>query len=160
VATGDVTTGIAYCFGDGSGSACPCANWGATGEGCLNSTGGGGNLSASGAASVSSDTLSLTAAGLPFGVSGIFFGGTTQLGAGNGVPYGDGLICAGGAVTRLQIVLTSGAGTASSSVGISLTDGATAGQTRSYQYWHRDPAPGACGGGFNLTNAVAIDWMN
>src|SRR5262249_48054316 len=31
------TTGEAFCFGDGSGVACPCANNGASGNGCDNS---------------------------------------------------------------------------------------------------------------------------
>ncbi len=51
-------------------------------------------------------------------------------------------------------------GSASSGVGLSAGDGSAPGQTRYYQLWYRDPAPGVCGGGFNLSNGLAIDWMN
>src|SRR5204862_180169 len=60
LATGTNASGMPFCFGDGSGAACPCANNGSNGNGCANSVNAAGaNLTASGAASVSADTLVL-----------------------------------------------------------------------------------------------------
>ena len=160
ISTGDDGVGTPFCLGDGSGAACPCGNTGASGEGCANSSGSGGTLSATGDASVSGDTVTLDAGGLPAGVSGLFFSGTATLGGGDGFAYGNGLVCAGGAIVRLEVVSTDGGGGANSSVSISAVDGTSAGETRYYQYWHRDPAPASCAGGFNLTGALSITWSN
>mgnify|MGYP002630681870 CR=1 FL=1 len=159
-ATGNSNTGMPFCFGDGSAASCSCGNNGAANAGCANSQGPGAILSATGSPSVAADTLALSASGLPAGGYGIFIGGTNALGAGNGIAYGDGLLCAGGAITRLETVLSNAAGVAISSVLISPTDGAAAGQTRYYQSWYRDTAAGACGGGFNLSNGLQILWTN
>src|SRR5258705_3596873 len=58
----DVPGGVSpyrpFCFGDGSGQACPCGNSGSSGHGCQDSNGtGGALLSASGTPSLSADTL-------------------------------------------------------------------------------------------------------
>ena len=54
-----------FCFGDGSATACPCANSGEIGHGCENSfTTGGALLTSSGQAKISSDTLKLWASNL------------------------------------------------------------------------------------------------
>ena len=61
-----------YCFGDGTGTACPCANNGAVGNGCGNGVNpNGANLAASGIASVSGDTWLLSGSGVPNGPSAI-----------------------------------------------------------------------------------------
>src|SRR5690606_27479256 len=86
----------AFCFGDGSGTACPCGNSGAAGRGCANSVdASGARLAASGAASLTNDTLVLSGSGMP-NSSALYFQGTTQISA----PFGDGLRCAGGTVVR------------------------------------------------------------
>ena len=149
---------VPYCFGDSGGTLCPCLNHGAPGEGCLNSGGSGTTLGASGTPVVEVDTLVLNATGAPNGVPGLFFSGSLQPGAGNGVPFGDGLLCAGGSIVRLQVVITNGSGDASSSIGISTKDGSTPGTTRFYQYWFRDVG-GPCGNDFNTSGALAVTWM-
>ncbi|MFT7670172.1 MAG: hypothetical protein ACI8X5_002879, partial [Planctomycetota bacterium] len=151
-----------FCFGDGiSGTAtlCPCFNFGNPGEGCQNSTlTGGASISGSGNPSISGDTLTLNATGAPTTTVGLFFGGTSQPGAGEGVVFGDGLLCAGGSITRLQVVSAAG-GNATSSIAIAAKDGSAMGETRSYQYWYRDTSGDApCGNGFNTTNGLAVTW--
>src|SRR5204862_2760631 len=69
-----------FCFGDGSGTACPCANSSPAGQGrgCLNSLGLGGRLVAVGTASLAADTLVLAGSNMP-NSSALYFQGTTQL---------------------------------------------------------------------------------
>ena len=157
--TGTGTVAVPYCFGDGSGAACPCLNPSAPGEGCLNSSGNGALITTSGSGSIGSDTLVLHASQAKSSVSGLFFGGTTQPGGGQGVVFGDGLLCAGGSITRLQVTPTNGSGAAQTSVGISAKDGSSVGQTRHYQFWFRDPAPGICGNGFNTSHGISVTWQ-
>lgn len=147
---------VPFCFGT---AGCPCGNTSGAGEGCANSSGSGSVLTASGNASISADTLVLSASQAVPSVSALFFGGTTQMGGGNGVPFGDGLLCAGGAITRLEIVPTNGTGAAVSTVGIASLDGSAAGQTRYYQFWFRQPAPGICGNGYNTSHGISLTWM-
>ncbi len=149
--------GAPYCFGDGTGALCPCFLFGTPGTGCQNSSGNGCGLSISGSASVGSDTLVLNAAGANPGVPGLFFSGTTQPGGGLGVAFGEGLLCAGGSITRLQVSFANGSGNASSSVGISAKDGSMPGDTRYYQYWYRESSP-VCTDSFNTSNGYAVTW--
>ena len=91
----------AFCSGDGSGTACPCGNAGATERGCANSFPTfGALLSANGLASVAADTVVLTASGVPATTSVLFFQGTAQQNGGLGTVFGDGLRCASGSVIR------------------------------------------------------------
>jgi hypothetical protein len=149
--------GTVYCTGDGSGTSCPCANWGGQGTGCANSTGFGGVLSSGGAPSVLSSTLSLQASQLAPGGLGIFFQGKNTINSGMGRMFGDGLRCAGGAAVRLQVVMADASGDSSTNVNIGAVSGAVAGDTRRYQFWYLD-ALSPCGSGFNLTNAVEVVW--
>lgn len=161
-ADGGAQTGVPYCFGDGSGTACPCANHSAPGaqEGCLHSLGQGGKLAASGAASVTSDGLVLTASQMPDGFA-LFFQGTSQAGSGAGVVTGDGLRCAGGTLIRLGakpvvggVASWPGAGDPSVSV-----KGLLAGPvTRTYQAWYRNPVPFCTAETYNMTHGVQIAW--
>ncbi len=144
------------CLGDGSGGACPCGNFGATGEGCANSTAAGALLAASGTVSVSAGDLVLTGSQLPAGQPGLFFQGVNAINGGNGNPFGDGLRCAGGGVVRIQVRTASGAGVAFTTVDVPATGGAAAGDTRYYQIWYRDPVGSPCGTGFNFTPMVRV----
>lgn len=149
--------GLALCFGDGSGTACPCGNNGTTGRGCRNSTGFGGRLSGTGSNVIGGASLHLVATGLPVGQPGLFFQGTAFVNSGSGSLFGDGLRCCGSNVVRLQVSSNTG-GTATSTVDIVSIGGVQAGDVRCYQYWYRDPTGGPCGAHFNLTNAYEVDW--
>jgi len=150
-----VEPGSSYCFGDGSGTACPCANAGAGGEGCANSGGSGGILSATGGTSVAIDDLTFTASQLIPSQPALLFSADNRIDGGNGVTFGDGLRCAGGNVERLGIDAPGAGGNASWGPGLQPLGGWGPGDTRRFQAWYRDPA-GACGSGFNLTNGYEV----
>lgn len=161
-----LSVGTPYCFGDGTGTACPCGT-GVAGNGCPNSLNpNGANLAGTGVASVVNDTVLFTGSGVPNG-PGLYFQGTTQLGAGGGLAFGDGLRCAGGSVIRLGIVVAasntstypSGV-TAPNNVPVSIKGFCLSGDVRNYQLWYRDSDPVYCTGAvFNLTNAVNLVWQ-
>ena len=140
-------------------SGAPCGNGGGAQAGCANSTGGGASLEAQGSNSVGAGDLALTAGGLPPGTA-LFFQGETDLNGGLGSPLGDGLLCAGGTIVRLGVLPQGGGNVSFPNAGdpsIATTGGVQAGDARVYQLWYRD-VPGPCSSGFNLTNAVAVDW--
>jgi hypothetical protein len=150
----------AYCFGDGSGTACPCGNAGAAGNGCASSVNGaGGHLSASGAASIANDTLSLNGSGMA-NSSALYFQGTTQLGGGAGLVFGDGLRCVGGSIIRLgtKVNVAGASSYPSGSTPISVKGANAAGSTRTYQVWYRNAAPFCNPETFNLTNGLQLTW--
>jgi plastocyanin len=157
--TKGASVGSAFCFGDSSGTACPCNNGGSPGHGCSNSNSAAGVLlSAEGQASVASDSVILSVADSVPGQPGLFFQGDNAVAAGSGVTFGDGLRCAGGNVFRLQIRMADGAGSAATTVNISSAGGVSAGATKRYQWWYRDPVFSPCLNGFNLSNGVEISW--
>jgi len=118
-----------------------CMNPGGPGEGCENSTGAGGALTASG--TYTNTTLNADNLPLP-GTIGLFFVGNTPIG-----PFhlGDGLRCVGGDPVRIGIVSTN-TGHAHLPIGPSQPG-------EFYQFWYRDNW-GPCNTGFNLTNAIEI----
>ena len=108
--------------------------------------------------SVAADNLAFSATGcVPLKPSVFFQGVGTQLG-GAGFAYGDGLLCAGGSLIRLETVVVDAAGTSQSSVDIAQEGLVSAGQTRYYQLIYRDPTVGPCGSGFNWTNGIEVFW--
>jgi hypothetical protein len=152
----------AYCFGDGSGTACPCANDSlpGSGAGCLNSHGTGGTLSAGGVASVSADSFVLHGAQMP-NSSALYFQGTTQQAGGAGVLLGDGLLCAGGTLIRFGVKANSGGASQYPQAGdvpISVKGLVNAGDTHTYQVWYRDPASFCTSFTYNLTPGVQVTW--
>jgi len=157
--TGVPPVGTPMCFGDGSGALCPCLNVGDAGKGCSNSVTNGAALDGSGNASVTNDTLSLDVTNCRPNMNGLFFGGTTQVNGGNGLPFGDGLRCVGGAISRIQVRTANGSGEVSNTLSISNRDGASAGDTRYYQWWYRDTGSGSpCGNGYNTSSALRVVW--
>lgn len=148
--------GNSFCFGDGTGTACPCGNLSGVGEGCSNSTSVGALLTASGTAVASNNDYVLTGSQLPPGVPSLFFSGSNDLGAGN--LFGDGLLCTSSQIRRLEIVFVNAAGSASTSVGIPSLLGATSGTRSVMQLWYRDPQ-GPCSTGFNTTGAIDHVWQ-
>ncbi len=154
-------TGVPYCFGDGSGTACPCGNAGTAGNGCASSVNAsGGLLSSSGVPSVANDSFVLTASGLPSS-SALYFQGTARTAAGAGAAFGDGLRCAGGTVIRLGTKTNVG-GTSSypeaGNASISVKGLDSAGNVRDYQCWYRNAAAFCTPSTFNLTNGLEITW--
>jgi hypothetical protein len=153
-----------FCFGDGSGSACPCANLGGPGVGCANSTGNGAGLSGSGVAQVSADTLSLAVAGVPPTSTVIFFQGTQQDNGGLGIAFYDGLRCVSGTAIRLGVKTSSAGGGASypelgdNPISIQgLVPGG--GATLYYQAHYRDPAIFCTVDTSNYSNGVTAVWV-
>ena len=164
-----VEPGTGYCFGDpGSGTPCPCANdndGSVPGSGCAN--GGfasGAKLTGSGVASISADTLVLSATGLDPNNSGLYFQANNNLSP--GFIWGDGLQCAGGALKRLGVRFSDATGASDTSAWttpISVWAGnVVAGDTKHYQLWYRDTSGGQpCGAGvndFNSTNGYEVVW--
>ena len=151
-----------YCYGDGSGTACPCGNEGSACGGCGNSSGASGSLSSAGTASLSADSIVLTAEGLIANNPCLFFSGKNKINSGNGISFGDGLRCAGFEAVRIEVSVADAAGSCSSSVEVS-TNGQAFGNTLSvgdvvnYQCWYRDNA-GVCGNSHNLTNGLTLTW--
>jgi len=156
---GNDDPGTPICFGDGaSGVFCPCFNQGGAGEGCQNSTGAGAVLSGTGSSNWAADDLVLSLFPLPTNQFGLIFMGENSL-----TPppaFGDGLRCVGGNICRLGIqnsgpfgAISVGPGLVGSSLGTACP--ILLGDTWYFQGWYRDPG-GACGSGFNLSNAVAV----
>lgn len=156
--------GVDFCFGDGSGSACPCGNASAVGAsaGCLNSLAVGGRLSGSGAASVSNDTLVLVGAAMPSS-SALYFQGSSAQSSGSGAVFGDGLRCATGTVVRLGTKMNV-AGVSQCPSGadpsVSVRGGVAAGNVRMYQVWYRNAATFCSASTFNLTNGYRVVWSS
>ncbi|MCC6406473.1 MAG: hypothetical protein IT453_04870 [Planctomycetes bacterium] len=160
----DQPLGTTYCAGDGSaaGASCPCGNSSASGtqSGCKNSTGVGATLRALGTSSVAADDFALSAAQLPPNANGLVFMGANAV---NATPFGDGLRCVGAPIYRFAVKKASASGTLAYGPGqiawieSHLAGGAwiSAGATRRFQAWYRDPT-GPCGAGFNTTNALEI----
>jgi Tol biopolymer transport system component len=153
-----------FCFGDGTGAPCPCANNGNAGHGCQNSAGtGGAVLAGAGAASLSNDTVVLTSSSeLPTAISVVLQGNSVVSYA----VFGDGLRCAGGSLKRLYTKHAVGGVMTAPQTGdptisarsAALGDTIPLGATRIYQVYYRDANLTFCPGGFNTTNAIAIAW--
>lgn len=152
---------VAYCFGDGTSTPCPCGNSGAPGRGCRNSVVAvGGQLEWLGWASISADTCRLSGQGMP-NESALYFQGTQQQSGGFGSAFGDGLRCAGGTLVRLAVRMNSGGASMypySGDPSISVRGGCSPGDVRTYQILYRNAAAYCTPATFNLTNAVQIQW--
>lgn len=146
--------GTSYC--DCPMVSAPCGNPGGAGEGCMNSTGVGGKLSAVGTPSAGADDLQFNAVGLRPNQPALLFAGLNQVNSGMGLTFGDGLRCAGGSVVRLGVSVPDASGAASWGPGLGAQGGWNAGDTRRFQAWYRDPVTGPCTTGFNLSNGYEV----
>ena len=160
-----VHPGAVFCPGDpGVGTPCPCVNdngGSVPGSGCANGVfASGAQLTGSGVASVSSDTLVLRTTHLEPGNSGLYFQADNDLSP--GIVWGNGLRCAGGNLRRLEVRFADANGTSSTAVNISTKAGnVTAGSTKYYQCFYRTTINPPCGLGvndFNTSNGYAIQW--
>jgi hypothetical protein len=155
--------GSGFCFGDGSGTACPCGNNGAPGRGCGNSQNGtGGLLWSNGTPSISNDTVHMTVSGVNANASMLLYQGTIPL---VGTPFGDGLRCVAGNTRRLKLQ-NALCGNREFGFGvpgdptISVAGGLTGPGTRYYQVEYRDANPTFCSAPalFNWTNGYQLTW--
>ena len=158
------SAGVGFCHGDGTAGACPCGNASAAAQsaGCRHSSGQGATLRGTGSARIGGDTVQLQASSMT-GSHCLYFQGTTRANGGLGLPFGDGLRCAGGELTRLAArALVFGGSVFPGSVGATLSElgGAQAGETLHYQVWYRDTSATWCptGGLTNDTNGLSIAW--
>ncbi len=154
--------GVSYCYGDGTGAACPCANEGTLpGAGCANGQyASGALLTAAGVPSLSADTLVLMGQYTEHNQFGLFFQADNNLG--NGTAWGDGLRCAGGSLKRLGTTTSDGTGYIDTTgYGYTISSKAgniIAGQTKYYQLWYRNPLNSPCANDFNTSNGLGITW--
>ncbi len=160
---------VTFCYGDGSGAACPCGNFSlpVNVEGCLHSGGMGARLQGySGLTSlnpsISNDRLVLHALRLPPSTFVLFFQGTLQAAGGAGIPFGDGLRCIGGNQRRLALKQACNGQVGLPEPGdlpISISGGIGIPGVSYYQAWYRNP-PGFCTvATFNLSNGVQVTWV-
>ncbi len=148
---GNGAPGSAFCFGTG----CPCANDDAA-AGCANSTGSGALLAFGGSASAGADDLVAQFTGGPAGKPALLFTGTLQQNGGAGSTLGDGFLCAGGMIQRMDVHILDGAGASTWGPGLAAAWGWSAGDLLELQVWYRDPNGGPCGSGYNLSNGYEL----
>jgi hypothetical protein len=156
----EVGVGIPFCFGDGSQTACPCGNSGASGSGCANSSGWGALLYNLGGASVGAGDTAIHVVRLPANKFGMVYMGTSPMNPGStGVVFGDGLRCVKGFIKRFALHSSGAAGSfAQIDPGATAPTLVLAGTTWFFQAWYRDPT-GPCGTAQNLSNALRIDFQ-
>ncbi|HJP00539.1 MAG TPA: hypothetical protein QF764_02065 [Planctomycetota bacterium] len=150
------TLGTSFCSGDGTGTACPCGNNGGVGEGCGNSSGSGGTLSATGDSSAGG-SQTYEAGNLIPGQPALLFSGNNAINGGLGIPFGDGLRCAGQGVLRHGVRSPNAGGDASWASPLP-NEAWGPGDTKHFQGWYRDPSGSPCGNGFNLTTGHTISF--
>jgi subtilisin family serine protease len=167
IAPGSTQAGTPYCSanaGDPSVTTlCPCANQGAPGNGCRNSSvTAGARVLTSGVPAL--DNVVFTTFGETATATSIVLQGDTS--AAIGVVFGDGIRCVDGNLKRLYLkTAVNGSITAPQGGDLSvklqsafLGDPIAPGSTRYYQVYYRDPNTVFCPDGFNATNAQAIHW--
>ncbi len=158
-------TAVPVCLGDGSSGACPCGNPSASAgnAGCLNSLGAGGRLVDAGASSLSGDTLTLEGSSMP-NAAVLYFQGTQLLAGGAGAPFGDGLRCVAGTLTRLGVKTNVAGASRYPDAGDSpisvrgMIPGP--GTIAAYQAWYRNSASFCTSAAFNMTNALRVVWTD
>jgi hypothetical protein len=169
--TGCTSPVVGYCFGDDSGTQCPCSTNpptsgtvppGISGNGCPSSVNpNGANLTATGNATITSDTLVLQGSGMS-NSSALYFQGTAKINAGAGAVFGDGLRCVGGTIVRIKTRTNVGGSSSYPGAGdpsVSTKGGVTAPGSRYYQVWYRNAAVFCTPSTFNLTNGIDVTWM-
>jgi hypothetical protein len=145
--------GMVVCAGNAG--FCPCGNAGTSETGCANSTGVGAGLEGDGTDGVTNDDLEFTAFQIRPGALGVLFQGDALSNGGQGVPFGDGVVCVGGSVVRLGSRFGDALGLASWGPGLAMQGQWVAGQTRYFQVRYRN-VNGPCMSNFNYTNALMV----
>lgn len=104
-----------------------------------------------GTQSVANNDFVLLASGCPPNTSGIFYFGANETFAN----FGNGFRCIGSPTFRLGVIQANVFGDAVQNLNIpSAPGGISAGQTKYFQFWYRNPAGG--GAGFNLSDALGV----
>jgi hypothetical protein len=162
--------GTPGCFGDGTtATACPCANAGAPGRGCENSSATGG-ARLDGAGDPALDSVVFISSGERPSASTIFLQGDAN--DPGGAVFGDGVRCVAGVLRRLYLANASaGVAHAPAAGGLSITARSTrlgdplvpgSGQVRYYQAYYRDPSATFCaapaGSTWNISSMLTITW--
>jgi hypothetical protein len=161
---------VSYCDAGLSGViACPCGNPpSGAGKGCDNSSGtGGAVLTASGTASLAVDTVVFISSGETPVATSVVLQGTADAPA--GVVYGQGVRCVDGSLKRLYTKGAVGGSITAPTFGdptvsaasAALGDVITAGSTRYYGVYYRDPTVlGGCPptSTFNITQSGSVAW--
>ncbi len=158
-----------YCFGDGSGTPCPCGNDSSAGHagGCAHQDGDGAVLSGSGTPSVVVDGLHFELESAPHDSFAILVSGLNRLPqvgcVGCGIAAFDGLRCAGGDFRRHGSRATDAVGRANHgwgapAGGLGAASSAIAGQSRHYFAFLRTNPTATCFEGQNSSNGVAVVW--
>ena len=143
--------GLAFCAGDGTGAACPAGSGcgaGATGRGCLNSSGRGALLRMTGFPATGD--LTAWGSGLPTRTVAVLLRSTQLAGGGNGVPFGDGLMCVGTQKDRIAAGVT-----LAGQLGLSAQHAAGPG-TFHYQLLYRNQKSFCTPAQFNLSNGYSV----
>jgi len=170
--------GVDFCIPNQAGViACPCANPGAPGHGCDNSSStGGALLTSAGMASISappSGSVVFTSSGEKPSATSILLQGHPPT-LPNGIQFGMGVRCAFASLKRLFVHTASGgvvsAPSASDNTTIparsaSLGDPISVGDSRLYLFYYRDPTLlGPCSSlfanTFNCTQSQSVLWIN
>ncbi len=152
-----------FCFGDGTGLVCPCGNNGGPRRGCVNSATAsiGASLAGSGTASISADTVLLTAVDITGPC--LFFQGNNQFSGGSGMVFGDGILCAGGTIVRVAIAFPVGTTASypnlSTPTPLHTAGGVAAPGVFVYQCWYRDAILYCSASTFNLTQGLVTVWV-
>jgi Tol biopolymer transport system component len=155
--------------GVGSTIACPCANPAASApRGCDNSAGtGGAQLSSSGSASLTVDTVVFLTNGERPTATSVLLQGTVEVT--NGLVFGQGVRCLGGALRRLYVKSASGGSITAPGGGdpsvsarsAALGDPIAPNSNRWYAVYYRDPfVLGGCPAAstFNITQTQLVSW--
>ncbi len=146
---------------DGDAGACPCGNQGASDAGCTNSTGLGATLATIGSASVLQDDLRFVVTQAIANQPCVLFSANDLVNGSLGTPFRDGLLCANGGSDRHGVAFADAGGNASWGPGLAATEGFTAGTTRVFQAWYRDPGGlSPCGSGSNTSLALSVEFSD
>jgi hypothetical protein len=154
------TSATQYCS---CASAAPCGNRDDHG-GCLNTLESGGVLAAAASGSVIADDLRMEARWLSASQPALAFMGESA----QSLPFGDGLMCVGpgsGGMYRLAPSMSGSDGVVAYGPGLVAythdqlppSGQIEAGDTWCFQVWYRDQHS-PCGSGFNLTNALRVEF--
>ncbi len=119
-----------------------------------NSVGAGAIMGATGSTSLAANDLVVNVSGAPAGNFGLFVYGPDE----QQVPLGDGFLCVGGGILRLNPLVIDGGGMAIEALDLANPPQPSgrilAGTQWSFQFWYRDPAAG--GTGSNLSDALRV----